>query len=169
MRITLGIALAAVLVGLGFYFNKPGTPPVTSPSTSSAQTPQAVAFRVLDTGIHAANISTKKNYAVYTAADFAKMWKMVHGLNEVPVPAVDFSKEYVLGVFAGQKPTGGYLVAVTSVADTANTRTVAVTLTKPGTGCVVNQMITNPYQLIAVPLNSASLTHTDTEVATPCK
>lgn len=168
MRTIIGVALAAVLVGLGFYFNKPGAPPAISPGTT-VQTPQAVAFRVLETGTHAVSISTKRNYAVYAAEDFSRMWKMVYGLNEVPVPTVDFSKEYVLGVFAGQKPTGGYSIAVTSVTDSANTRTVAVTLTKPGAGCVVNQMVTNPYQLIAVPLSSASLTHTDTEVATPCK
>lgn len=171
------VALIAIAIGAGLYLYMPtqffsnSVPSAVQPAginTAPAQT-RVVTFRVLDTGTHAAGVSVQTNYAASSEEDFAKLWKMSHGTDGKTLPEIDFSKEYVMGVFAGQKPSGGYSVAVASVTDAGNTRTVAITLTSPGEGCMVTESLTNPYQIIAVPLSDASLAHTDTEVSTPCK
>jgi hypothetical protein len=176
--ILIGVALAAVAIGAGLYFyaspqflNTASSIEYPAPTANASNTlvpTHVVVFRVLDTGTHAAGVSERKNYAASSEEDFAKIWKMAHGTDGTTLPKIDFSKEYVIGVFAGQKSTGGNLIAVTSVTDAGNARTVAVTLTSPGTGCMVTQSLTNPYQIVAVPLSDASLAHTDTEVSPPC-
>ena len=137
--------------------------------SAPAKATQLVRFTVLDTGTHATGVAVRKNYAAYANEDFAKIWKMAHGTGGSPLPKVDFSKEYVIGIFSGQKSTGGNSIAVASVTDAGDVRTVAVTLTKPGAGCIVTQSLTNPYQIVTVPLSDATLTHSDTEVITSCE
>jgi hypothetical protein len=173
----LGVALVAVLIGIGVYFFMPAQlagfnvalePPAKSPVAAvPVEESRSVTFRVLDTGSQAVGAPERKNYAVYSATAFAKLWRMAHGADAVP-PTVDFSKEYVIGVFAGEKSTGGYAIEVASVSDTAAARTVLVTITKPGAGCMASQSITSPYQIIAVAQSDLTLDHADTEVASPC-
>lgn len=171
--------IAAVVIGIVFYFYTPtqsfSTQPVAlSPTQTPIPTPTnapqtgTVAFRILDTGTHAAGVSERKNYVAYSQEDFAKIWTMAHGSDGTPVPTVDFSTEYVIGVFAGQKPTSANSITVSSVTDTQNARNVVVMLSKPGTGCMTSQIVANPYQIVALPLSIAPLTHTDTEVAVIC-
>ena len=176
--ILIGVLLAVVAIAAGLYFYTPGqfldttsnmqpAAPAADASNTPVQT-NTVSFRVLDTGTHATGVSDRKNYAAYAQEDFTKIWQMAHGTDGVALPKIDFSKEYVIAVFAGQKSTGGNSIAVTSVTDAGTARTVAVTLTQPGTGCTATESLTSPYQIIAVPLSTASLAHTDTEVSTPC-
>ncbi len=177
--IILGMIVAAIAIGAGLYFYVPSevlapapSPAATTAPVSASNTPavaKTVKFSELDSGTHAAGVSVRKNYAAYTEEDFAKIWKMAHGTDGKAQPKVDFSKEYVIGVFAGQKATGGNSIAVASVTDAGNARTVAVTITKPGAGCMVTESLTNPYQIIVVPVTGLSLAHTDTEVAKACK
>lgn len=143
-----------------------GTPVATSTPTESEA--RSVDFRTLDIGAQAASISARKNYAVYTEAELAKLWGMIHGSDGSAIPKIDFSKEYVIGVFSGQKPTGGHSISISSIIDTSETRVVAVKLTSPGADCIVTQVLTSPYQIVAVPLSENELGHTNTEVASAC-
>ena len=176
------VLVAALAVGASYFYEPaqvvnnesitvpPDTAIITSTSTAPVATstePRAATFRELATGTHAANVDARKNIAVYSQAELANLWRMAHGANSA-APKIDFNKEYVIGVFAGQKNTGGYAIAVTSVVDTGTTRTVTVTLTSPGTDCFVTQALTSPFQIIAVPASIASLAHKDVAVAKSC-
>lgn len=175
--IIASIALISIFVGVSLYHLAPSSQSTyiatgVAPATASdipTQDSQAVQFNVLDTGTHAVGIAVRKNYAVYANEDFETLWEMARGVDGLPPPKIDFSKEYVIGVFAGQKPTGGNSIAVASVIDAGAVRTVAVTLTKPGSNCMVTQSLINPYQIVAVPLSDASLAHSDAEVITSCE
>lgn len=173
-----GIVVIALLVGAGlFLYGKssslgvvPGDTDGTPTTTTGTSTlPVAISFRVIDSGTQAANAKTRKNYAAYTADSFKKLWEIARGANAPALPSVDFSKEYVIGVFAGEKPSGGYSITVSSITDAGDTRTVAVTISKPGEGCVTTQALTSPYQIIIVPESIAFLERSDTEVTTPCE
>jgi len=171
MQNFLILAVVTLALGMGFFWYLAPTaqfPIVIDLNPLGTKTTPSMTFRVLGTGTHAAAVSTRKNYAAYSETDFAKLWGMAHGSDGTILPKVDFSKEYVIAVFTGQKSTGGHSIAVASVSDEGNVRTVAVTLTKPGEGCIVTQVLTNPYQIIAVPFSDSSLAHTDTEISPPC-
>lgn len=175
MLIVLGICLAAIVVGAGLYFYGPSelreTPALNGTEASALSADQAtlVSFSVLAEGTNASNVSERKNYAVYTEEDFARLWAMAYGTDTSGMPSVDFDTQYVIGVFAGQKSSGGHTIEVASVTDADSIRTISMALTRPGEGCVVSQALTSPFQLIAVPVSDRELARTETEVVAACQ
>jgi hypothetical protein len=173
--ILLGAVLAAIVIGLGLYgaYSSDTEQAQTTSTDQTTQTPaqpQSVTFRVLDAGANAANADTRKNIAAYSKESLTQLWDIVYGSDATTPPQIDFSKEYVIGVFAGQQSTGGYSIAVSSVTDTGNTRNVAVTITKPGQNCFTTEALTNPYQIVVVPVTDATnLERKDSIVTTNCK
>ena len=85
------------------------------------------------------------NYIINSEAE----WDEIFGKMDVE-PNVDFSSKTVIAVVMGQKPTGGYSVSLKQLEITENEIQFLVEEEVPGTNCVVTQMITNPYQLIAI-------------------
>ena len=174
LLIIITMCVAAVAVGTWLYFYVPSTdlrPAATSEIEevqAESQSPEAimVSFTELARGTTAKEVTTRKNYAVYSADEFAKLWKQTG--SSAKVPSVDFTNEYVIAVFAGTKATGGYGIEVRAVTDTGESRSVALRLSEPGTSCVVTQAQTSPYQIIVVPHSDASLSHTDTVTVTDC-
>lgn len=175
MLMVLGMSTAAILVGAALYVYGPSelreTPALEGNEASAigaGQVLEDVSFSVLAEGMNA-TVTERKNYAVYSEADFARLWGMAYGETAPAVPEVDFDTHYVIGVFAGQKPSGGHGIKVSRVTDDGDTRTVAVTLTAPGAGCMTSQALTAPFELILVPVSSAELARTEETVTTPCQ
>ena len=175
MLIVLGISLAAIVVGAGLYFYGPSelreTPVLngTEASVLSADQAVAVSFAVLAEGTNASSVSERKNFAAYTEEDFARLWAMAYGTGGETMPSIDFDTQYVIGVFAGEKSSGGHSIKVASVTDASSIRTVSMALMRPGEGCVVSQALTNPFQLIAVPVSDRELARTETEFTVACQ
>ena len=174
MLIVLGAAVASIAVGTGLYyfgpdeFRKVPASETSEASVLSADQPAAVPFTVIAEGADAANVSARKNYAVYDKDEFARLWAMAYGEDGPAMPAIDFEKEYVIGVFAGEKSSGGYDIGVDKVTDENAVRSVAITLTVPGSACVVTQALTSPFQLVTVPFSARELSKVDTQVEGAC-
>lgn len=176
MIIVLGMSTAAILVGAALYVYGPSelreTPQLENNEASAMGAGvvlEDVSFSVLAEGGNATGISERKNYAVYSEADFARLWNMAYGENPQAMPDVDFDTHYVISVFAGQKLSGGHAIAVSRVTEADNVRTIAVTLTAPGETCVVTEGLTSPFQFILVPVSAAELARTEETVTTPCQ
>ncbi|HET9641376.1 MAG TPA: protease complex subunit PrcB family protein [Candidatus Paceibacterota bacterium] len=166
----LGVAAIAILIGGGlFYLQSKPAPAVTYVPLPDSAASETVAFRTLESGGNAAKVADPKYYAAYSQAGLLRLWSLAHGSDGTLPPNVDFAKEYVIGVFAGQKPTGGYELRVTGVSETKTTRTVSVTLSRPGAGCLTTEALTSPYVIIAVPVSDAALTHKESQTSVPCK
>lgn len=169
------ICIAAILVGAFLFFYNPKDLTGRDAADQSANVSTApvaevqVAFTVLETGQQAVEVAERKNVAARDAASFQRLWTMAHGGQEMAAPEVDFTKEYVIGVFAGEKTTGGHMIEVLSVTDFGDQRTLSVTQTAPGEGCAVSQAFTSPYQLIRVPVSTNYLRAVDTAVESPCQ
>lgn len=171
MRNTLIIAaicVAVLVLGVWFYaVSTKGPQPAQENAQATAPVERAVTR--LDQGANAASYTSRRNYAIYDASAFAKFWKNVHGAN-TQVPKVDFSKEFVIAAFAGEKPTGGYGIDVSRVVDQNGKRTVTVTITSPGAGCATAQAKTQPYAFAVVAASDAlPLTHEDVAQTKDCK
>ena len=171
----LALCIVAILVGLFLFFYNPKDLTGRQAGDQSAQVATApltatpVTFSVLEVGGNAQEADERKNVAARDQESFERVWKMAHGAQEMAMPTMDFSKEYVVGVFAGQKSSGGYAIAVTGVEDMGDERTISVTITAPGENCMVTQALTAPYQLIRVPVSAHSLKASDTVVTTACE
>ncbi len=178
LLIIAGMCIAATAVGAWLYLYGPAefmkesaeTPaPVVQEVAAEVEAPKAtdVPFTVIGHGSKAASVTERKNYAVYTKEEYARIWKLTGSTEKMPT--IDFTKAYVVAVFAGSRTTGGYAISVDKVLDTQDARSVHVLIEKPGVGCITTQSLTSPYQIIRVPFSGASLSHTDTEQEVPCK
>jgi PrcB C-terminal len=81
---------------------------------------------------------------------FANTWALMTG-NQVPQPNqpdVDFARASVVTVFQGQKPTGGYGVAISGA--TLERGTLRVTLREPAPGVITTQALTSPFVSVIV-------------------
>jgi hypothetical protein len=70
-------------------------------------------------------------------------------------PAVDFTRGVVVAVAAGQRPTGGYEIAVDRVRQANGELTVEVVETTPGPNCTTTTSLTQPVDVIVAPAPTA--------------
>ena len=70
-------------------------------------------------------------------------------------PAVDFTRDVVVAVAAGQRPTGGYEIAVDRVRQVNGELTIEVVETAPGPNCMTTTSLTQPVDVIVVPAPTA--------------
>ena len=83
-------------------------------------------------------------------------WWHAHVANVTPAPStpkVDFASQMVLAVTMGERPTGGYAVAISDVTYGAggDPLLVVVRETAPLKDAIVTQALTAPYHFVTVP------------------
>lgn len=167
MPIIVGVALLVVVVGAGvFFFSRRTTPEMETsyPSETPSPTATVVPFTELARGTQS-TVGGRVNYIVTSPDQLRELWELIGAKNRMP--DIDFSKSAVAAVFAGERPTGGYGIAVSRVED-ADARKVTVTLTQPKSGCVLTQAVTMPYQVVEFPSTTLQLTHEDISTTTNC-
>jgi hypothetical protein len=72
------------------------------------------------------------------------------GAPDMVPPSVDFTKEIVVAVGLGMRPTGGYSVTVLKAVQQGTGALVTWEETKPGPKCVVTQALTYPFVIAAI-------------------
>jgi hypothetical protein len=129
----LVLVLAALLPG----FPMSGTP----------QTPPP-AVRTIGKG-PMSGIEEPRQAAVRSAAEWSALWKTHDPGGELP--PVDFSREMVVGVFLGSRPTAGYGVEIVRAVGNSATLVVEYVETAPSREAITAQILTAPYHLAAIP------------------
>lgn len=109
---------------------------------------EAPSTRTIEKGDQS-NIDDAKQVLVRTEAEWAKLWQQ-HSPDHAR-PAVDFSKEMVVGVFMGSRPNAGFSTAVISATAANGALIVRYRETMPGASSVSAQILTFPYHLVAIP------------------
>ena len=95
------------------------------------------------------NIDAARQVLVRTDAEWTMLWRQ-HNPDR-PRPAVDFSKEMVVGVFMGSRPNAGFSTTITSATVGNGALIVRYKDIAPGAGRVSAQILTFPYHLVAIP------------------
>ena len=113
------------------------------------------AIRTVGKGAMSA-IDEPRLVTVRSAADWGALWKE-NGAN-APLPAVDFSREMVVGVFLGSRPTAGYGVEIVRSVGNSGALSVEYVETAPSRDTVTAQILTAPYHLAAMPKHDGELT-----------
>ena len=70
-------------------------------------------------------------------------------------PEVDFTRDVVIAVAAGQRPTGGYEIAIDRVTQANRELTVEVVERTPGPNCMTTASLTQPVDVVTVPASEA--------------
>jgi len=109
--------------------------------------------RTIDKGDQS-NIDAAKQVVVRDAAAWRALWQQ-HAPDR-PLPPVDFSRESVVAMFMGSRNTAGYSVAILSVTEGGGALIVKYRETRPQAGGVTAQILTFPYDIVAIPKATAT-------------
>ena len=97
-------------------------------------------------------IETAAQKTVRTAVEWAALWKS-HTAEGKP-PAVDFTKDMVIAIFAGTQPSAGYAVEIDRMQVTGDALVVEYRVRGPKTGDMVAQMLTSPFHIARAPAHA---------------
>lgn len=80
--------------------------------------------------------------------------KHANSCNVASDPNIDFTKNYLVGVFAGPKPTTGYALKITSIVENDCQVIVNYYEKAPGANESVSQTPTSPFDVVLIPKTS---------------
>ncbi len=108
--------------------------------------PETLPFTSLEKGWHS-NYTNQGNLVFSDQNAWETHYKAAHSNN---VPQVDFTKETVLAVYMGTKPTNGYSVEIKEVRNFPPLLEVLVQTSGPQKGKMYLQVITHPYHIVKI-------------------
>jgi hypothetical protein len=93
-------------------------------------------------------VEEARQVVVRTPEAWKALWKE-HAPGR-PMPAVDFTKAMVVGVFLGSRNTAGYRVTITAIEREESNAVVTYREERPGAGDLLAQVITFPHHLVRI-------------------
>jgi hypothetical protein len=97
-------------------------------------------------------IGEARRLVIRDANAWAQFWSEL-GVGERP--AVDFNHDVVVAAAAGQRPTGGYEIAIDRVTQSNGELLVEVMERTPGPNCITTASLTQPVDVVVVPAADA--------------
>jgi superfamily I DNA and RNA helicase len=87
--------------------------------------------------------------------EWATLWQrhIATETNPLAPPVVDFNKEFVIAIFLGEKPTGGYAVEMTFIERKDRDLVVSYKEFQPAPGAMTTQALTQPFHMVRVAKN----------------
>jgi len=104
-------------------------------------------FETISKGIYSKQIE-KAYFIIKDKESFNELLDKINSDTEIIDTDINFSEEMVVGVFLGEKQTGGYEVEVTDVLDQNDYIEFQIKINEPDPGEIVAQSITSPYHII---------------------
>ena len=101
-------------------------------------------------------ITTQRLEVIRDSSSFTNLWRShSEGFSPAPEqPVVDFDQNIVIATFFGEQRTGGHSIAITGVAELAESIVVNVKETLPGAGCMLTMAVSKPYHVVTIPKSS---------------
>jgi hypothetical protein len=114
----------------------PGRPAATAPSVNTIARGQFT------------RIDSPQQVVARTAEQWTALWR-AHAPDREP-PAVDFSKDMVVAVFLGSRPTAGFRVEIVGIREEKGKTIVQYREARPPSGAITAQVITAPFHIVTV-------------------
>ncbi len=137
-----------------FYTDTPPTPPVPPAPPIPPPTPPGAVEVPFETLVLSQNTPGGTRYPPFESLwgiEDEALWKRCWGYissAEDPLPLVDFSKEFVVGIFLPQCPNSGYSVTITDIQKLGDRLILYIKKTKPEPGGIYSQVLTYPRHLV---------------------
>ena len=98
-------------------------------------------------------ITAQEAALITSLSEWEALWRRHASRFEPPpaMPPVDFSRNSVVALFAGERPTGGYSLQIVEAELQGEVLRVSALEVRPAPGQTVTQAFTQPYHIIAVP------------------
>jgi hypothetical protein len=120
------------------------------PILVSATSESGIPFSTLAQG-ETSGVTVSASLAIKSQKAWQTLWAQHATASPAAPPAVDFSREIVLAVFAGERRTGGYEVTITAVEARGGGVLVTYREAKPAPGIFLIQQLTHPYHFVIIP------------------
>ncbi|CAM3694326.1 protease complex subunit PrcB family protein [Deinococcus frigens] len=121
----------------------------TSPSPTPLPTGARVNFTEIVSGTQSGVTEATVSVAA-TRADAATLYAQAYARQTGAPTAPDPGSATLVGVFLGQRSTGGYGVTVTGASASGGTLTLVAQLRSPKPGSITTQAITSPWTIVRV-------------------
>jgi hypothetical protein len=123
----------------------------SSSNSNTAQTTNDMKWSIIISD-NQCGIEVAKNVVIKSQKEYDDLWKEC--FQNMPTvekaPAVDFTKEWVIGVFLGTINKGGHKVTVDSISSSESMIKVSTIHTKPGSNCLTTMAIEFPFAIVRV-------------------
>jgi len=122
------------------------------PAASDPQAMTQVYFQTIARG-YRSGVRTPLQVVARTEAEWNALLRQHSSIQAtpLPLPVIDFDKQIVVGLFLGDKPTGGYDVEVMRVIQGNNDELVIYHREKsPTAGSLTTQSLTQPFHIVQV-------------------
>lgn len=102
----------------------------------------------------ASGIDEPGQFVIRNAVDWAALWQRIHSRRRPapPLPEVDFDREMMVVVAAGQHRTGGYSIRINRASREAAKIIIVVHEEAPGPDCIVAGAITSAVDIARLPV-----------------
>jgi len=102
---------------------------------------------------HRSGIRDSLQTVIRNQDEWKALWKRHSSTDTNPSPAliIDFNREMVVGIFLGEKPTGGYEVEIVRAEQRDSSLYFYYREKIPSPGAMVTQALTQPFHLVKVP------------------
>jgi len=100
------------------------------------------------------NMDEARQATARSVEEWSTLWNLHAGARTRP--AVDFSRDVVVAVFMGTRPTAGFGIEIVRVREEGNSLVVSYKETRPAPGLLTAQVLTSPYHIVAVPRGTLS-------------
>jgi hypothetical protein len=97
-------------------------------------------------------IQERRRLIIRDANGWAEFWSELGAGDR---PAVDFTRDLVVAVAAGQQASGGHEIAVDKVSQRNGELIIEVVETLPGPNCMTTAVLTQPVDVVVVPAVNA--------------
>ena len=144
------LSLIATCPACSSEASRPGEKPESTIATTEAPLTR-VSFQTLDRGPRS-GVRDPLQTIVRDAADWNALWQIHASIkpNPPPAPAVDFSRDIIAGVFAGEKSTGGYDVEILRTEKSDVALIIYYRERSPLPGSIVTQALTQSFHIVKV-------------------
>ena len=105
-------------------------------------------FETVDHGV-ISGLMDERQDVIRDQTVWMDFWKSHKGKGS-SVPMIDFQKEIVVVIHLGTRSTAGYEVNVRQIEDQSERVMITYEEIKPGPGCFVAQVLTQPYHIIKI-------------------
>jgi len=143
------------------------TNPAPANAAPANPAPAALAIRRIGQW-STSNVTAPARLIIRDDSAYAQFWASL-GPGAGARPAVDFTRDIVIAVAAGQQSTGGHTIAVQQVTRVGDGLAVQVLETTPAPGCSVSQALTQPVDIVVVDGASArTWSFSEAKQSRPC-
>ena len=132
----------------------------------AAEKPVEHRFETILAAAHS-GLAERRREVIRDEASWAQLWADIHTsvTPTPPLPAVDFTRDMLIAVATGTRPSGGFGVEVRSVAIRGERVEVGVFERCPAPGAMVSMALTRPVEVVRVARLTQAVTFQDARAA----